>query len=519
MSLLRSASVVSALTLASRITGLVREQLIAATFGAGSATDAFQVAFRIPNLLRRLFAEGAFSQAFVPILAASRAKEGDAATQTLIDAVATVLLWALVVVCVVGVAGAPVLVWMMASGLPAEAQESAVVMTRLMFPYIGCMSLVALSAGILNSWKRFAVPAVTPVLLNLSVIAAAWWLAPHFTRWDIPSVYALAVGVMLGGLLQLAVQLPALRSVGVMPRLGFTLGAFRRAWAHEGVHRILKQMAPALLGVSVAQLSLLVNTQIASHLTAGSVSWLTFADRLMEFPTALLGVAMGVVLLPQLSAAQAKGDTEQYSALLDWGLRLVVLLALPCALALLVFPQPLVAVLYHYGRFTAADVQQTVTALMGYGAGLMGLVAIKVLAPGFYAKQDIRTPVRIAITVLVLTQALNVVFVPLLGHAGLALSIGLAALVNATWLLTGLRRRGSYQPSPGWLGFGLRVVVGSAVMAGGLAWAAQAIDWIGLQSQAGLRVALLAGVLAAAAAVYFGVLLLLGVNLRQFARR
>ena len=301
--------------------------------------------------------------------------------------------------------------------------------------------------------------------------------------------------------------------------MGWTPGAFRRAWAHEGVHRILKQMAPALLGVSVAQLSLLVNTQIASHLTAGSVSWLTFADRLMEFPTALLGVAMGVVLLPQLSAAQAKGDTERYSALLDWGLRLVVLLALPCALALLVFPQPLVAILYHYGAFSAEDVRQTVLALMGYGAGLMGLVAIKVLAPGFYAKQDIRTPVRIAITVLVLTQVLNVVFVPLLGHAGLALSIGLAALVNATWLLVGLRRRGSYRPSPGWLGFGARVVLGSGVMAAGLAWAAQAIDWIGLQSQAGLRVALLAGVLAAAAGVYFGVLLLSGVNLRQFARR
>jgi putative peptidoglycan lipid II flippase len=519
MSLLRSASVVSALTLASRITGLVREQLIAAAFGASSATDAFQVAFRIPNLLRRLFAEGAFSQAFVPILAASRTTHGDEATQTLIDAVATVLLWALVGVCALGVVGAPVLVWGMASGLPAEAQASATVMTRLMFPYIGCMSLVALSAGILNSWKRFAVPAATPVLLNLSVIAAAWLLAPRFPQWGIPSVYALAVGVMLGGLLQLGVQLPALRRVGVMPRLGFTVGAFRRAWAHEGVHRILRQMAPALLGVSVAQLSLLVNTQIASHLRPGSVSWLTYADRLMEFPTALLGVAMGVVLLPQLSAAQAKGDTERYSALLDWGLRLVVLLALPCALALLVFPQPLVAILYHYGAFTAEDVRQTVIALMGYGAGLMGLVAIKVLAPGFYAKQDIRTPVRIAITVLVLTQGLNVVFVPWLGHAGLALSIGLAALVNATWLLIGLRQRGSYQPSPGWLGFGLRVVAGCAVMAAGLAWAAQAIDWIGLRAQPGVRVAVLAGVLAAAAGVYFGVLRLAGLDLRQFARR
>lgn len=519
MSLLRSASVVSGLTLASRITGLVREQLIAAAFGASAATDAFQVAFRIPNLLRRLFAEGAFSQAFVPILAASRATDGDEKTQALIDAVGTVLLWALVVVCVAGVVGAPGLVWLMASGLPDDGQQAAVTMTRLMFPYIGCMSLVALSAGILNSWKRFAVPAVTPVLLNLSVIAAAWWLTPRFADWGWRPVYALAVGVMAGGVLQLAVQVPALRRVGVLPRLGLTPAALRRAWAHEGVHRILRQMAPALLGVSVAQLSLLVNTQIASHLQAGSVSWLTYADRLMEFPTALLGVAMGVVLLPQLSAAQAKGESERYSALLDWGLRLVVLLALPCAVALLVFPQPLVAVLYHYGQFSGEDVRQTVIALMGYGAGLMGLVGIKVLAPGFYAKQDIRTPVRIAITVLVLTQVMNAIFVPWLGHAGLALSIGLAALVNAGWLLTGLRRRGSYAPAPGWAGFGARVLAGCAVLGGWLVWAAHAIDWIGLRAQPGLRVLILAGVLAAAAAGYFAVLLLLGVNLREFARR
>jgi putative peptidoglycan lipid II flippase len=517
MNLLRAASVVSAWTLASRITGLIREQLIATAFGASAATDAYQVAFRIPNLLRRLFAEGAFSQAFVPILAASRSRDGDAATHTLIDAVATVLAWVLVGVCMLGVLAAPALIWLMASGLDDGAQALASTLTRWMFPYIGCMSLVALSAGILNTWKRFAVPAATPVLLNVSVIGSAWWLGPVFERHGLPPIQSLAIGVMLGGLLQLAIQVPALRRAGVMPHIGLGWAAFRAAWAHEGVHRILRQMAPALLGVSVAQLSLLVNTQIASHLVAGSVSWLTYADRLMEFPTALLGVALGVVLLPQLSAAQAAGENERYSALLDWGLRLVVMLALPCAVALLVFPQPLVAVLYHYGRFSPTDVLQTVTALMGYGAGLMGLVAIKVLAPGFYARQDIRTPVRIAVSVLVLTQLLNVAFVPWLGHAGLALSIGLAALVNATWLLIGLRRRGSYQPLPGWPVFLLRVCGACVVMGAALAWAARALDW--LATAPGLRVLWLTGALVGAALLYFASLLASGLDLRPFARR
>ncbi|MEY8877605.1 MAG: murein biosynthesis integral membrane protein MurJ [Leptothrix sp. (in: b-proteobacteria)] len=519
MNLFRAASVVSLLTLVSRITGLVREQLIAAAFGASTMTDAYQVAFRIPNLLRRLFAEGAFSQAFVPILAASRTREGEEATHRLIDAVATVLLWALLLTCAVGVLGAPVLVWLMASGLPERGQELATVMTRWMFPYIGCMSLVALSAGILNTWKRFAVPAVTPVLLNLSVIVAAWLLAPWFGRHGIEPVYALAIGVMVGGVLQLLVQVPALLQLGLMPQLGLTPTALHRAWHHPGVHHILRQMAPALLGVSVAQLSLLVNTQIASHLPAGSVSWLTYADRLMEFPTALLGVALGVVLLPQLSSAQAGGDMQRYSDLLDWGLRLVLLLALPCAMALVVFPQPLVVVLYHYGKFSPADVQQTVLALMGYGVGLMGLVGVKVLAPGFYAQQDIRTPVRIAITVLVLTQVMNLIFVPYLHHAGLALSIGLGATLNAGLLLLGLRRRGSYRPLPGWPLFLLRIALGCAVMGAGLWLAQQRIDWVALQAQSGLRVALLAGVLVVAAVLYFGTLLLTGLKLRQFARR
>lgn len=519
MNLLRAASIVSLLTLASRITGLVREQLIAAAFGASAMTDAFQVAFRIPNLLRRLFAEGAFSQAFVPILAATRTREGDEATRRLVDAVGTVLSWALLLTCAVGVLAAPVLVWLMAAGLPQRGQELATVMTRWMFPYIGCMSLVALSAGVLNTWKRFAVPAATPVLLNLSVIAAAWWLAPWLGRQGVEPVYALAIGVMLGGVLQLLVQVPALLKLGLLPRIGLTPAALRQAWVHPGVHHILRQMAPALLGVSVAQLSLLINTQVASHLTPGSVSWLTYADRLMEFPTALLGVALGVVLLPQLAAAQAAGQGERYSDLLDWGLRLVLLLAMPCAVALVVFPQPLVAVLYHYGQFTAADVSQTVLALMGYGVGLMGLVGVKVLAPGFYAQQDIRTPVRIAVTVLVLTQLMNLIFVPYLAHAGLALSIGLGATLNAGWLLVGLRRRGSYRPAPGWRVFLLRVALACAVMGVGLWWAEREIDWIDLRASAGLRVTVLAAVLMGAALLYFGTLVFAGLKLREFARR
>ncbi|MBU0914966.1 MAG: murein biosynthesis integral membrane protein MurJ [Gammaproteobacteria bacterium] len=520
MSLLKSASIVSLLTLASRITGLVREQLFASYFGASATTDAFQVAFRIPNLLRRLFAEGAFSQAFVPILGETRVKQGEEATKGLIDAVATVLFWALLVVSVLGVIGAPVLVWLMASGLQESGGfDMAVLMTRWMFPYIGFMSLVALSAGILNTWGHFAVPAATPVLLNVSVITATVLGAPLFRQWGFDPVLAVAIGVMLGGVLQLGIQVPALRRRGVLPRIGFGLGSLRKAWHHDGVHRILRQMAPALLGVSVAQVSLLVNTQIASHLGAGAVSWLTFADRLMEFPTAMLGVALGVVLLPQLSRAQAGGDTKQFSALLDWGLRLVVMLALPCAVALLVFPTPLVAVLYHYGAFQDADVAQTVRALMGYGVGLMGLVSIKILAPGFYAAQDIRTPVRIGIAVLVLTQVLNVVFVPMFQQAGLALSIGLASLVNAAWLLRGLKKSGRYDPAPGWLGFVVRVVLATALLGVGMWWAATHIDWIGLRAQPFVRIGLLAACLSVAAVVYFGVLAATGLKLKQMLRR
>lgn len=516
MNLFKAASTVSLLTLASRITGLVREQLIAAAFGASAATDAFNVAFRIPNLLRRLFAEGAFAQAFVPVLAATRAREGDDATRQLIDAVASVLAAALLLTCVLGMAAAPVLVWLIGSGL-AEF-DLAATMTRWMFPYIAFMSLVALSAGILNTWKRFAVPAATPVLLNLAMITAAWQGAPLFARWGLDPILALAAGVMAGGVLQAAIQLPALRAIGCMPRFALGRGSLRSAWTHPGVKRVLGLMAPALLGVSVAQISLLINTQIASHVGVGAVSWLTYADRLMEFPTALLGVALGVVLLPQLAAAQARQDMQAYSDMLDWGLRVLVLLALPCAVALIVFPHALVAVLFHYGQFQPQDVVQTTRALMGYGVGLMGLVGVKVLAPGFYARQDIRTPVRIAIVVLVATQLMNALLVPWLAHAGLALSIGLGALLNAGWLLIGLRRGGVYRPRPGWPLFMLRVLLACAALGLLLAWAGRALDWIGLRAHWAQRAGWMAAVLGGAALLYLAVLWTSGMRLAHFRR-
>ena len=278
-------------------------------------------------------------------------------------------------------------------------------------------------------------------------------------------------------------------------------------------------MLPALLGVSVAQISLLINTQIASHLPTGSVSWLTYADRLMEFPTAMLGVALGVVLMPQLAAARAADDGARYSAYLDWGLRIVVLLAVPSALGLLIYAKPIVAVLYHRGAFSPADVEQTTLALMGYAAGLIGLVAIKVLAPGYYANQDIRTPVRIAIFILVLTQLMNLVLVPRFHVAGLSLSIGLAAMVNAGLLLTGLVQRGTFKPEPGWGRFALQVLAGSALLAVYLLWAVQSVDWIAMQTHSLQRMGWLALTLVGAAVIYLGAVWAAGLNPRQFLRR
>ena len=521
VSLLKSASTVSLLTLASRVTGLIRDLLMASVFGVSALTDAFNVAFRIPNLFRRVLGEGAFSQAFVPVLAATRTEQGDEGARALVDHVATLLTWALVLLCIAGVVGAPLMLWAMASGLQQtpHGYDAAVLMTRWMFPYIFFMSLVALAGGVLNTWRQFAVPAASPVLLNVALISSILLGAPLFRRWGIEPIYAQCVGVMVGGALQLGIQLPALRRIGMLPRIGVRWRALCTSWNDPTTRKILKLMLPALIGVSVAQISLLINTQIASHLAPGSVTWVSYADRLMEFPTAMLGVALGVVLMPQLASARAAKDDARYSSLLDWGLRLVVLLSVPCAVALLVFSQPLVAVLFHNGAFSALDVQRTTVALMGYGAGLVGIVAIKVLAPGYYARHDMRSPMRIAVGVLIFTQLLNLVLVPLLQHAALTLTIAIGAVVNALWLLAGLVRRGSYRPEPGWGRFVLQVLVSAALLGLLLYWGARHFDWVALRAVRLQRIGLLALLIAGAGALYFAALALLGVRLLSFIKR
>ncbi len=496
---------VSGFTLLSRITGLIRETLIARAFGANLYTDAFNVAFRIPNLLRRLCAEGAFSQAFVPVLAEFKNQYGRNATKTLIDATATVLTWALVLLSIAGVAGAAWIVLTVATGLKQDtaAFSAAVWMTRIIFPYIALISLTALASGVLNTYQHFSLPASAPVLLNLSFIVASLWIAPHLQM----PIYALACAVIAGGILQLAIQLPALARMQMLPKIGMNP---LRALAHRGVKRILMKMAPATFAVSVAQLSLIINTNIASRLAPGSVTWLSYADRLMEFPSALLGVALGTILLPNLAKAHAMTDPAEYSALLDWGLRLTVLLATPSAIALLIYAEPLVAALYHYGRFDALDVAMVSRALAAYGVGLVGLILIKILAPGFYAKQDIKTPVQIALLVLGITQVCNLFSVPYLAHAGLSLSIGIGASINALLLLICLCKKGIYRPAPGWTKFLIQLVPACGLLTAALFGFRRYVDWVALGQTPLIRMMLLAASLVSTAALYFGALWLTG---------
>lgn len=509
MNLLKSLAAVSSLTMVSRVLGFVRDTIMARIFGAGVATDAFVVAFKLPNLLRRIFAEGAFSQAFVPILAEYKSQRGDEAARTFVAYVSGLLTLVLALVTALGVLAAPWVVWISAPGFADDAQrfELTSSLLRVTFPYILLISLSSLAGAILNTWNRFAVPAFVPTLLNLSMIFFAVFLTPYFD----PPVMALGWAVLAGGLLQLLYQLPHLRKIGmlVLPRLNLR---------DSGVWRVMRQMGPAILGVSVAQVSLIINTAFASFLPTGSVSWMYYADRLMELPTGVLGVALGTILLPALSKTHALGDRGEYSRLLDWGLRLCLLLALPCALALAIIAEPLTASLFQYGAFSAHDAAMTQRALIAYSIGLVGLILIKILAPGFYARQNIRTPVRIAIFILVVTQLMNLAFVVPLQHAGLALAISLGACLNAGLLYWQMRKQRMFDLQPGWLPFLVKLVVAVGVMCGVLFAGIQLLPgWD--QGDMLVRLARLGVLVAAGVLAYFGSLALLGFRLHHFARR
>ncbi len=499
------------MTFVSRILGFVRDTLIARVFGAGMITDAFIVAFKIPNLLRRISAEGAFSQAFVPILAEYKSQRSFEETHSLVNRVATWLGIILVGVTLLGMLAAPWIVALIAPGFKAEPDKMqlTIELLRITFPYIFFISLVSMAGGVLNTYNKFGIPAFTPVWLNVSMIAAVLFFADHFAE----PIKVLAWAVFVGGFLQLMFQIPFLKQIGLLPK-------FEMKRDDEGVWRILKLMGPAVLGVSVAQISLIINTIFASFLNTGSVSWLYYADRLMEFPTGVLGVALGTILLPSLSKAYAGSDDSEYSQLLDWGLRLTFILAAPAAVALAVLATPLVATLFHYGKFTAIDVAMTQQALIAYSIGLLGLILVKILAPGFYARQNIKTPVKIAVFTLVATQLMNLIFIfgLHLNHAALALAIGLGACINATLLFYHLRKAHIYQPQAGWLVFlgklmtalGVMTIVLYVAMGDAGAW---------LHFSLIKRLIYISGLVVLGGLSYFATLLLLGFRPKDYMRR
>ncbi len=449
----------------SRVTGLVRESVTSRVFGAGAMNDAFEVAFQLPNMMRRLFAEGAFAQAFVPLLAEYKGRKGEAATHQLINRVATLQLLALLVVSVIGIVSAPFLITIFASGFQQTPGkfELTVQLLQIMFPYLLFISLTALAGGVMNIWRKFAIPAFAPVLLNVSMIAASLLAVPYFKQ----PIHALAWGVIVGGVAQLALQLYPLYKLGMFPRFDFN---FR----DEGVRRILKSMAPAILGVSVAQISLLINTNYASSFGDGYVSWLKKADRLMELPTALLGVAIGTVILPALGVLRNEKNDRGYGELLDWGMRFALIASLPAMAVMVVLALPMISVLLQGNAFTARDTMQTAPAVAAYAVGVIALVWIKILAPAFYAQQDTATPVKIAIRVLIVTQLFNALFVWYVietlfpayrewRHAALALSTSLGAVLNAWWLYRGLRARGLYTPGVRWIAFASHLAIATLI--------------------------------------------------------
>ena len=504
--LMRSGLVVSAMTMLSRVMGLVRDVVVATFLGAGNGSDAFFVAFKIPNFLRRLFAEGAFNQAFVPVLSEYSTQRTKQEIRELLNAVAGSLTALLALITALAMLGAPWLVWLFAPGFGRDPEKLALTadMLRLTFPYLLLISLTAFSGSVLNTWNRFAVPAFTPVLLNISLIGAALLLMPLMEE---PAM-ALAWGVLIAGAAQLAFQVPFLMRLGLLPT----------PWpnfAHDGVKRILKLMVPALFGVSVSQINLLLDTVLASLLAAGSVSWLYYSDRLVELPLGVFGVAIGTIILPALSKRHAEQSTEHFSAMLDWAIRVVLLLGVPAALALAVLAEPFLITLFHYGAMTDNDIQMAAMSLRAYAFGLVAFMLIKVLAPGFFARQDTKTPVKVGIIAMVANMVFNLLLIWPLAHAGLALATALSAFLNAGLLGYLLYRQQVLVFQPGWGRYAVQLVGGSVLMSVALMLVSP--DWqVWLEFGLWQRVRWVAGLVALGGGLYFIWLTALGLRLRHF---
>lgn len=507
----RSTSIVGAFTLISRVTGLLRDMVYSRMFGAGVLMDAFLVAFKIPNFMRRLFAEGAFSQAFVPVVSEYKVQRPHDEVRELIDGAAGTLAWFLSVVTIVGVVAAPLLVLLFAPGFHADEGkfDLTVEMLRWTFPYLLFISLAALAAGVLNSYGKFAIPATTSTVMNLVMIVFAAWIAPRF---DNPGV-VLAIGVFVAGLAQLVFQVPAMLKLGLLRRP-------RWRWGHEGVRKIGRLMLPAIFGSSVSQVALLLDTLIASFLATGSIAWLYYADRLMEFPLGVFSVALATVILPGLAAHHAAASPERFTATLDWAIRLTVVVVLPATLALIVLAGPMTVTIFHYGKFDEQDVRMASLALMAYSSGLLAFSMVKVLAPGFFARQDTRTPVRIGIQALAVNMGLNLVIVLPLAlthdgpglHALLALNNGIGAWYNSIMLYRGLRKQGVLHHAPGWRRLWLQVLAGNVLMVAFLWWlGGETARWIemGAWQRAQWMTLLVVG----GAGIYFGTLYVLGMRI------
>lgn len=505
-SLLRSTSLVSIMTLMSRIMGFARDMVLAFFFGTQPGMDAFLVAFRIPNFMRRLFAEGAFSQAFVPVLAEYQKSRTVSEVREFLARVAGSMGLVLSIVTVIGILAAPVIVYFFAPGFGHDTERTilATQMLRLTFPFLMLVSLTAMCGAMLNTYGYFGVPAFTPVLLNISMIMAALYLSPHLSK----PVVGLAWGVLIAGIVQYLFQLPFLhhRKLLVKPQIGF----------HDpGVKQVLKLMVPALFGVSIAQLNLMVDSIFASFLREGSVSWLYFTDRLTDFPLGVFGVAIATVILPHLSRRNAEQHTHKFSQALDWGLRLLLIIGVPSALGLAIFSMPLIATSFSYGHFSAHDVLQVQKSLITLSLGVPAFMMVKVLASGFYAQQNIKTPVKVGAFAMVVNTILCACFIQHFAHAGLTLASTIAGYLNCGVLFTLLIRRGIYKPLAGWGRFLLQLTFANSLMSAYLWFTIGTLEYW-LSKSLPLRVSLILANVLAAMVIYLLALRLSGMKPAQF---